>query len=117
MLKKVKQKTAAIKQDLHDQFAAFKSEVRAKFAKKFPKPLMELETSFGESHGKSGDQTMSVSGKIWLFWLSGLAIVVIGFLLHMTLVYIYMLIGAFIISLAMEGVVTFRQRLTRSRGL
>jgi len=117
MLKKVKQKTTAIKQNWHDQFAVFKAKFRAKFDKKFPRPSMEIETTSLEIQKKTGEQTVTITKKIWLFWLSGLIIVALGYLLYNTLTYIYILIGAFIISLAMESVVIFWQRLTSNRGL
>ncbi|MDR0283223.1 MAG: hypothetical protein LBI53_08315 [Candidatus Peribacteria bacterium] len=117
MLKKVKQKTIAMKQNWHDQFAIFKKRFRAKFDRRFPKPYMEIEDPSLELQKNPGEQTVSISKKIWLFWLSGLVVVALGYFLYDHLNYIYILLGAFIISLAMESVVIFWQRLTSSRGL
>ncbi len=117
MLKKVRQKTTAVKQNWHDQFAVFKKKFRARFDKNFPKPHMEIEDPSLELQKKSGEQNVSISKKIWLFWLSGLVVVALGYFLYDNLHYIYILLGAFIISLAMESVVIFWQRLTSSRGL
>jgi predicted PurR-regulated permease PerM len=55
--------------------------------------------------------------QIALFWIWGLLAVALGYFLYTSMSYVFLLLAALIISLAMEGVVSFRWRLTHNRGV
>ncbi|GHW02568.1 AI-2E family transporter [candidate division SR1 bacterium] len=59
----------------------------------------------------------SFSHKMVIFWGVGLTFVFIGYLMWNTLDYLYLLLAAYIISLAMEGIIGFFSRLTRHRSI
>ena len=59
----------------------------------------------------------SLTRKVAIFRGLGLAFVILGYLMYHTMEYLYLLIAAYIISLALEGIVSFFSRLTRSRGI
>jgi predicted PurR-regulated permease PerM len=118
MFQKIKRYTAQLTQQRHDQFANFKGKVRTNLDQKFPKPHKEIDDSHLSTQALSEivEHTFSPH-KIIIFWATGLLFVAIGFLLYHTLSYLYMLIAACILSLALEGVIGFRARFTRSRGV
>ena len=117
MLKKINKNRTALKTQWHDQFADFKQNVRSGWDKNFPKKNMELDTSKRDHQPPKRDENLLSRHNIIYFRIAGLVVAALGYFLYNTLSYVFMLIAAFIISLAIEGVVTFRQRLTRSRGI
>ncbi|MDR0369897.1 MAG: hypothetical protein LBH96_05340 [Candidatus Peribacteria bacterium] len=117
MLKKVKEKKAEVQKNWHDKFAEFKKEVRTRRDKRFPKQQMEIALPILPKKPESSKEKPFSTERILLFRLIGLAMIAVAYFLFNTLSYVYMIIAAFIISLAMEGVITFWQRLTRSRGV
>ena len=70
-----------------------------------------------KNQAEAVSQSVKTTKHILKFWLIGLAIVVLGYMMYISLSYIYMVIAWFIISLALEGCILFRQRLTKSRGI
>ena len=117
MLKEVNKKRKALKMQWRDQFAEFKKEIRTNRDKRFPKKNMELPIPKWEIKANKRDESVFSPRNIIYFWIAGLVVAAIGFFLYNTLSYVFMLVAAFIISLAIEGVISFRHRLTRSRGL
>jgi hypothetical protein len=116
MFQKISHQFTRLTQQWHDQFATFKTKVKGYRNKKFPhlpkkgalitlKPLAPVE------------QSIFSTRRIVIFWAVGLLFVAIGYLVYHTLSYLYMLIAAGILSVALEGVITFWSRLTRSRGV
>jgi predicted PurR-regulated permease PerM len=65
----------------------------------------------------STEQSIFSTRRIVIFWAMGLLFVAIGYLVYHTLSYLYMLIAAAILSVALEGIISFWGRLTRSRGV
>ncbi|MDR0651021.1 MAG: hypothetical protein LBG59_06605 [Candidatus Peribacteria bacterium] len=63
------------------------------------------------------DPNLFSTHRIVIFWAVGLLFLAIGYLVYHTLSYLYMLIAAGILSVALEGIITFWSRLTRSRGV
>jgi hypothetical protein len=118
MFEKIKHKTSQLIQNWHNQFADFKLHVKTKLGKKFPKIHKEIDDKNLDIQTLShiAEHTFSTQ-RIITFWAIGLLFVAIGFLVYHTLSYLYMLIAAAILSLALEGIVSFWARLTRSRGI
>jgi len=118
MLKKVTQKAREVRRSRRQQFAQFKTQVRVARDKKFPKlrpdieeaPVVTVSVPQEPQKDRSTQRMITFRGV-------GLGFAVLGYLLYHTLAYVYMLIAACIISLALEGVITFRSRRTRSRGV
>ena len=117
MLQKIRTKKLNMQKDWHDKFADFKTLVRAYREKKFPKQMMEKTLPLFKPQTPSLPSDPFSTKKMLIFRSLGLAMLVLAYMLFHTLTYVYMIIAAFIISLAMEGVVTFRQRVTRYRGI
>jgi hypothetical protein len=122
MFQKIKHKTAQLTQQRHDQFADFKHKIRSGLNEKFPAVKKDLDDKHLETPldaqtlSHIAQQTFSTH-RIIVFWGIGLLFVVLGFFLYNTLSYLYMLIAACILSLAVEGLISFFARLTRSRGV
>jgi predicted PurR-regulated permease PerM len=117
MFQKIKDKTAQLTQQRHDQFATFKAKIKEDLKKRFPETHREIDDKHLDAQTLSdiAEHTFSTQ-KIITFWAVGLLFVAVGFLLYHTLSYLYMVIAAAILSLALEGVIVFWARLTRSRG-
>ncbi|USN54351.1 MAG: hypothetical protein H6765_07410 [Candidatus Peribacteria bacterium] len=54
--------------------------------------------------------THDTSNLIWRFWLSGVAVAVLGYFLFKSLNFIFVILSAFIISMAIENLIGFFQR-------
>ncbi len=105
MIKEIKQKA--------DQFKSFVTKIRNDH---FPHKQKEVEIE--EVIISTEPQTQEAfSYKVVLFWAIGLGFVIIGYLMYHTMEYLYLLIAAYVISLALEGVVGFFSKLTRRRGI
>lgn len=77
-----------------------------------------LHTDLWEDNQKVSDEIQeerSFSHKVAIFWAMGLGFVALWYFLFNTLDYLYLLVWAYIISLAMEGVVWFFSRITHRR--
>ena len=103
---------------MRGQFADFKAKFRTELNRKFPPVRKEIDEKKLEfsAVGEVVQHTFSTR-KMVAFRGIGLLFVMIGFMLYSTLSYLYLVIAAGIISLALEGVVTFWTRFTRHRGL
>lgn len=119
MWKELKQKREEKKQIMQEQFRTRKEGVKEKYGKRFPKPKLEKPTDHLLKSNQieitaESTKTTKLILKFWLIWL---AIVILWYMMYISLSYIYMVIAAFIISLALEWFIVFRQRITKSRGL
>ena len=119
MWKELKQKREEKKQVMQKEFHIRKEKVKERYGKRFPKPKLERSTDHLLKSNQieitaESTKTTKLILKFWLIWL---AIVILWYMMYISLSYIYMVIAAFIISLALEWFVVFRQRLTKSRGL
>jgi predicted PurR-regulated permease PerM len=118
MLQKIKHKTTQLKQDWHNQIASFKGKVKEHRDQRFPHINREIDEEQLELAQTAETDTHPFSTRrIIIFRRIGLLFVGIGYVLYHTLTYFYMLIFAYILSLAIEGVISFWGRTTRSRGL
>jgi hypothetical protein len=116
MFKSVKRKSHQLTQQWHDQFAVFKTKVKKLLNDYLPPLYKEIdETNLASRRIESGEQQSFTTRKMVAFWGIGLLFVAIGFLVFHALSYLYLVIAAAIISLALEGVITFWTRLTRNR--
>ncbi|MDR2416285.1 MAG: hypothetical protein LBD75_06935 [Candidatus Peribacteria bacterium] len=116
MFQKIRHQLAQMTQQWHDQFAAFKAKVKGYRNKKFPH-LPRKGASLPLPLTPPVEQGVFSTHRIVIFWAVGLLFVALGYLAYHTLSYLYMLIAAGILSVALEGVITFWSRLTRSRGV
>jgi predicted PurR-regulated permease PerM len=118
MLQKLKHKSSQIKQNLRNNVANFKEKMQAHRDQKFPRIKKEIDEAQREivQQTEKNDQPFSTR-KMIIFRAFGLLFVGIGYILYHTLTYLYMLIAAYIISLAIEGIITFWSRITRNRGV
>lgn len=117
MLKELKQNRDKKMQRFAQDFQWWKSDILKKYGKRFPKPKMDKPTDHLLRYNSDGINTESTKTTrlILKFWLIGLITVVLWYMMYISLSYIYMVIAAFIISLALEWCIIFWQRLTRSR--
>lgn len=91
--------------------------LKEKYIKRFPRPKLDKPTDHLLANNSDGitlesNKTTRLILKFWLMWL---ATVILWYMMYISLSYIYMIIAAFIISLALEGCIVFWQRLTKSR--
>ena len=119
MLQELRQKWEQKKLELAKNFQWRKDTIKQKYRERFPKPRLDKPTThlFDENQAEVTEQSTRTTRLILKFWLIWLAIVTLGYMMYISLSYIYMVIAAFIISLALEGCIIFWQRLTRSRGV
>lgn len=89
--------------------------IQSRRDKKHPLPYKELDTLVIEPEKK--EKSLTIGQQSIIFRGIGLLFVGLGAILYHTLSYIFMLIFAFITSLALESIIGFRARLTHSRGL
>ena len=117
MWKELKQKLEQKRQDLSQEVSIRKESIKEKYRKRFPKPDLEKPEThlLEENQAEVSAQSAKTTRLILKFWLIWLAIVTLWYMMYISLSYIYMVIAAFIISLALEWCIIFRQRLTRSR--
>ena len=96
-----------------------KKKIINNYEEHFPIPQMNKSTDHLIEKDQTAviSQSAKITKQILKFWLIWLAIVILWYMMYISLSYIYMVIAGFIISLALEGCIIFRQRLTRSRGL
>lgn len=102
---------------MQESFRKWKNEVGEKYGKRFPKPQLDKPTDHLLKSNPDGItiESTKTTRLILKFWLVGLATVVLWYMMYISLSYIYMVIAAFIISLALEWCIIFWQRLSRSR--
>ena len=117
MWQELKQKWEQKKQELSEDVYSWKENIKQKYRERFPKPNLEkpethlLEDNQAEVSAQSAKTTRLIL-KFWLIWL---AIVTLWYMMYISLSYIYMVIAAFIISLALEWCIIFFQRITKNR--
>ena len=119
MLKKIKKEWKQKKQTRWSNIQSWRKNFRENYDNRFPAPQMDKSTDhlIEKNQAEAVSQSVKTTKHILKFWLIGLAIVVLGYMMYISLSYIYMVIAWFIISLALEGCILFRQRLTKSRGI
>lgn len=117
MLKELKQNWNIRKQNLAQTFQWRKNNLKKKYAERFPTPKMEKPTThlLEKNQDEITLQSTKTTRLIVKFWLIGLATVILWYMMYISLSYIYMVIAAFIISLALEWCIIFWQRITKSR--
>ena len=117
MRQELKQKREQKKEELSLEVYGWKENLKEKYRKRFPKPNLEKpETHLLEAnHEEVSAQSAKTTRLILKFWLIWLAIVTLWYMMYISLSYIYMVIAAFIISLALEWCIIFWQRITKSR--
>lgn len=117
MLKELKQNREKKKQNFAQTFQEWKENIKEKYAKRFPTPKLDKPTThlLEKNQDEITLQSAKTTRLILKFWLIGLAIVILWYMMYISLSYIYMVIAAFIISLALEWCIVFWQRLTKSR--
>ena len=119
MLKKIKNNWKQKKQTRSFNVQSRRQNFRENYDNRFPAPQMDKSTDhlIEKDQDTAVSQSMKITKQILKFWLIGLAIVVLWYMMYISLSYIYMVIAGFIISLALEWCILFRQRLTKSRWL
>ena len=119
MLKELKQNRELKKQELANSFQSRKNNIKEKYRQRFPKPDLEKPTSHlvEKNHIEITVESNKSTRLIVKFWLVWLATVALWYMMYISLSYIYMVIAAFIISLALEWCIIFWQRITKSRGI
>ena len=119
MLKKIKKQWKQKKQTRWLNFQSWKKKFKENYDNRFPVPQMDKSTDhlIEKNQTAAVSQSMKITKQILKFWLIWLATVVLGYMMYISLSYIYMVIAGFIISLALEGCIVFWQRLTKSRWL
>ena len=117
MLKELKQKREEKKQNLAEKISSRKESIKEKYVNHFPKPKLDKPTNhlIEKNQEKIIAQSTQTTRLILKFWLIWLAIVTLWYMMYISLSYIYMVVAGFIISLALEWCIIFRQRLTKSR--
>ena len=117
MWKELKQKREQKKQELSEDVYSWKEDLKEKYRKRFPKPNLEKPEThlLEENQAEVSAQSAKTTRLILKFWLIWLAIVTLWYMMYISLSYIYMVIAAFIISLALEWCIIFWQRITKSR--
>ena len=117
MLKELKQNREQKKWEIAHKISWWKENLKKTYRERFPKPNLDRPTNHlldndTEDTNAQSAKTTRVILKFWLIWLG---IVTLWYMMYISLSYIYMVIAAFIISLALEWCIIFWQRLTRSR--
>ena len=117
MLKELKQKREQRKDELKESFDSRKFDFSEKYKKYFPKPKLDKSTDhfLAENQWEINQESSKSTRLILKFWLIWLWVVTLWYMLYISLSYIYMVIAAFIISLALEWCIIFWQRITKSR--
>lgn len=117
MLKELKQKWEQKKEQLKEKFDSRKTNFSEKYRERFPKPKLDKSTDhfLAKNQWEISEQSSKSTRLILKFRLIWLWIVTLWYMLYISLSYIYMVIAAFIISLALEWCIIFWQRLTKSR--
>ena len=117
MWQELKQKREQKKQELSEDVYTWKENIKQKYRERFPKPNLEKPEThlLEENQAEVSAQSAKTTRLILKFWLIWLAIVTLWYMMYISLSYIYMVIAAFIISLALEWCIIFWQRITKSR--
>jgi len=117
MLKKLKQQVKQKKQIRSSDVQSRKGNIRKDYDQRFPEPLMDKSTDhlIEKNQALAVSESVKTTKQILKFRLIGLAVVVLWYMMYISLSYIYMVIAGFIISLALEWSIIFRQRLTKNR--
>lgn len=117
MRQELKQKREQKREQLSLEVYGRKENLKEKYRKRFPKPNLEKPEThiIEENHEEVSAQSAKTTRLILKFWLIWLAIVTLWYMMYISLSYIYMVIAAFIISLALEWCIIFWQRITKNR--
>lgn len=117
MLKELKQNREQKKWELRQSFQWRKENFKRKYRERFPKPNLEKPEAhlLEENQAEITAQSTKTTRLILKFWLIWLGVVALGYMMFISLDYIYMVLAAFIISLALEWCIIFWQRITKSR--
>lgn len=117
MWQELRQKREQKKQELSQDVYVWKENIKQKYRERFPKPNLEKPEThlLEENQAEVSAQSARTTRLILKFWLIWLAIVTLWYMMYISLSYIYMVIAAFIISLALEWCIIFWQRITKSR--
>lgn len=117
MRKELKQNFEQKKLELAKEVYIWKENLKEKYKERFPKPKLEKPTDhlLDDNQEDVNAQSARTTRLILKFWLIWLAIVTLWYMMYISLSYIYMVLAAFIISLALEWCIIFWQRLTKSR--
>ena len=117
MWKELKQKREQNTKKISQEFSLWKDNLKEEYKRRFPKPNLEKPEThlLEENQTEINIQSAKTTRLILKFWLIWLAIVTLWYMMFISLSYIYMVIAAFIISLALEWCIIFWQRLTKSR--
>ena len=117
MRQELKQKREQKREQLSLEVYGRKEDLKEKYRKRFPKPNLEKPEThiIEENHEEVSAQSAKTTRLILKFWLIWLAIVTLWYMMYISLSYIYMVIAAFIISLALEWCIIFWQRITKNR--
>ena len=117
MRKELKQKIEQKKQELTQEVSSWKNNLKEQYRKRFPKPSLDKPTNhlLDDNQEDINAQSTKTTRLILKFWLIWLAVVTLWYMMYISLSYIYMVIAAFIISLALEWCIIFWQRLTKNR--
>lgn len=117
MWQELKQKREQKKLELSEDVYTRKENIKQKYRERFPKPNLEKPEThlLEENQAEVSAQSAKTTRLILKFWLIWLAIVTLWYMMYISLSYIYMVIAAFIISLALEWCIIFWQRITKNR--
>jgi len=117
MRKELKQKLEQKKQELTQEVSLWKDNLKEQYRKRFPRPSLDKPTNhlLDDNQEDINAQSTKTTRLILKFWLIWLAVVTLWYMMYISLSYIYMVIAAFIISLALEWCIIFWQRLTKNR--
>lgn len=122
MLTKIKELTQTLKQKKQfrkGKIQSWKNNFNINYQKKFPIPSMDKPTDelLKDEKNRPNAESLHTTKRFLKFWLIWLCVVVLGYMIYISLSYLYMVLAAFIISLALEWCIIFRQRLTKKRWL
>ena len=117
MLKELKQYRKQKKTSRRLNIQSRKEKFQKNCEQQFPVPNLDKSTDhlIEENYSETASNSAKITRQILKFWLIWLAIVILWYMMYISLSYIYMVIASFIISLALEWCIIFRQRLTKSR--
>jgi len=117
MWKELKQKFEGKREEISQTIYWRKERITQSYRERFPKPKLDKPTThlLDENKDEVTAQSTRTTRLILKFWLIWLATVTLWYMMYISLSYIYMVIAAFIISLALEWCIVFRQRIIKNR--
>lgn len=117
MLKELKQNLEKKRHNLVQKLHWRKENLKEEYVAHFPKPTLEkpLAQVLNNDQTNTNIESTRTTKTIIKFRLIWLATVILWYMMYISLSYIYMIIAAFIISLALEWCIIFWQRITKSR--